>query len=278
MGFKYFFLLIYFAFSCSKPAKKNITAVLDENHVLNNTLSQKIDSAFLQYGINGCFILHDLTRDTTIIYNKSRVNQAFLPASTFKILNSLIVLECGAIRDVDEVIPWDSIDRPIPTWNRDHTMRSAIKFSVVWFYQEMARKIGVERMQKWVDTVGYGNQNIGKEIDNFWLAGDLRITPMEQVTFLKKLILEELPFKKANILAVKEILIEDQNDQYIVRAKSGWADFGQGIGWYVGYIEIRGNTFIFVNNIDINKNEDARARKSIAKEVLDYAFQIDLNI
>jgi len=278
MDFKYFFLLICVAFSCSKPAKKNITAALDENHVLNNTLSHKIDSSFLHHGINGCFILHDLKRDTSIIYNKSRVGQAFLPASTFKILNSLIGLECGAIRDIDEVIPWDGIDRPIPSWNRDHTMRSAIKFSVVWFYQELARRIGEGQMQKWVDSVGYGNHNIGKEIDDFWLVGDLRITPMEQITFLKKLILEELPFKKANILAVREILIEDQNDQYVFRAKTGWADFGQGIGWYVGYIEIRDDTFIFVNNVDINKNEDARARKSIVKEILDYAFQIDLNI
>jgi len=278
MDFKYFFLLICFAFSCSKPAKKNITAALNETHVLNKTLSHKIDAAFLQHGINGCFILYDLQRDTSIIYNTSRTEKVFLPASTFKILNSLIALECGAIRDVDEVIPWDSIDRPIPAWNRDHTMRSAIKFSVVWFYQELARKIGEERMQKWVDTVGYGNHTIGKEIDNFWLVGDLRITPMEQVAFLKKLILGELPFKKTNILAVKEILMEDQNDQYVFRAKTGWADFGQEIGWYVGYIEIRGDTFIFVNNIDINKNEDARARKSIVKEILDDAFQIDLNI
>lgn len=96
--------------------------------------------------------------------------------------------------------------------------------------------------------------------------------------FLKKFIAGDLPIKKKHIETVQEILIEDQNEHYIFRAKTGWADSGQPIGWYVGYISFKGNNYIFVNNIDINSNEDAKARKAIVKEVFKEIFNIDLAI
>ncbi|MCK5281483.1 MAG: class D beta-lactamase, partial [Cyclobacteriaceae bacterium] len=167
--------------------------------------------------------MYDEENDTSIIYNQSRTVQQFLPASTFKILNSLIALECGVIEDENEIIPWDSIERFVPAWNKDHNLRTGIKYSVVWFYKELARRIGEVRMKSWVDEIDYGNMKTGKEIDNFWLVGDLRIAPMEQVEFLKRFSAGDLPFKKEYINTVQKILIEEQNDQYIFRAKTGWA-------------------------------------------------------
>ncbi|NJN26392.1 MAG: class D beta-lactamase [Cyclobacteriaceae bacterium] len=228
--------------------------------------------------MEGCFILCDLANDTTVVYNAQRAEQPFLPASTFKILNSLIALETGAVQNADESIEWDGEQRFVQEWNRDHTMRSAMQYSVVWFYQELARRIGEGQMHKWVDAVGYGNTQTGKNIDDFWLVGDLRITPRQQVEFLKKLVLEKLPFSRHTIGQVKDILIEDKTDRYIFRAKSGWATQGQHIGWYIGYIEIDGKAYIFVNNIDINSDADPKARKEIAKEIFKTAFDIDLDI
>lgn len=137
----------------------------------------KIESAFQKRGIEGCFILHDVKHDTCIIYNKSRARQHFLPASTFKIPNSLIALECEVIGDENEIILWDSVERNISIWNKNHNLQTGIKYSVVWFYQELARRIGEERMQSWVKAMDYGNMEIGNKIDNFWLEGELRITP-----------------------------------------------------------------------------------------------------
>lgn len=133
-------------------------------------------------------------------------------------------------------------------------------------------------MHSWVNSIGYGNMDIGEHIDDFWLVGDLRITPIEQLEFLKRFSASDLPFKKEHIKTVQEILIEDQNDRYVFRAKSGWADKGQPIGWYIGYIVIDGKTFIFVNNIDINSNEDAKARKVIVKDIFKALFNIELAI
>lgn len=250
----------------------------DKKQFVSEKSLQIIYDAFQRRDIVGSFILYDYDNDTSVIYNVERAKKAFLPASTFKILNSLIALECGVVIDEDEVILWDGVERSIPVWNQNHTMKTAIKYSVVWFYQELARRIGEERMQLWVDSVGYGNQLISEQIDNFWLVGDLRITPIDQVKFLKKLIEEDLPFRKNHIQTVKDILIEDEGERYVFRAKTGWADYGVPVGWYIGYIEFDGRTFIFVNNIEIKNNEDARARKEIMKEIFNEVFYIDLNI
>lgn len=266
--------MLFLALGCGPNDHKRKTKPI----LFNAGLVREIDTIFQSKNINGCFIIHNMSRDTSLIYNPQRAQQIFLPASTFKILNSMIALECGVVKDENEIIRWDSVERSIPIWNQEHNMRTGIKNSVVWFYQELARRIGEDQMQIWIDSVGYGNQQIGKEIDNFWLVGDLRISPMEQVKFLKKFIEEDLPFRMDIIKTVKEMLIEDKNDAYIFRAKTGWATFGVPVGWYVGYIEMDDDIYIFVNNIEIQDREDANSRKEITKEVFKKVFNIDLNI
>lgn len=262
--------------SCSPSSNKE--KVNHEDLLFNAALIKEIESSFSTREINGCFVLHDMGKSKTLIYNKERAEQSFLPASTFKILNSLIALECGIVKDENEVIKWDGIERSVSIWNQDHNMKTGIKHSVVWLYQELARRIGGERMQSYVNRAGYGNQQIGSAIDNFWLVGNLRITPLEQVGFLTRFVEEDLPFAKENIRIVKEILIADSRDNYIFRAKTGWADFGTPIGWHVGYIEIDEAKYIFVNNIEIRDNDDAGARKEITKEVFNTVFNIELKI
>jgi len=276
MRFFNFFVLIIFLSNCSSSSKNEESS--SSLAALNTGLVWEMETAFSNRKINGCFILYDVENDISIIYNPERAKQRYLPASTYKILNSLIALECEVVEDENELIQWDGIERPIFIWNQNHTMKTGIKYSVVWFYQELARRIGEEQMQVWVDSVPYGNQQIGKEIDNFWLVGDLRISPMEQVEFLKKFVEEDLPFRKDVIKTVKAILIEDKSDTHVFRAKTGWADYGTPVGWYVGYIEINGKTYIFVNNIEIRSNQDANSRKEITKEIFKAAFNIDLNI
>ena len=51
-----------------------------------------------------------------------------------------------------------------------------MKQSVVWYYQELARRVGPERMQKWVTAFRYGNEDISGGIDRFWLESALRIS------------------------------------------------------------------------------------------------------
>lgn len=240
--------------------------------------TQSVDSVqaefaqhFQDLGIEGSIVIYDLNRDRTYQHNPTRNATEFLPASTFKILNSLIALETGVIDNDLAILTWDGVERSVPAWNRDLNMRTAFQQSAVWFYQVIARRVGHERMQQWVAAAGYGNQNIGEaaEIDTFWLTGDLRITPQAQIQFLQRLYGNELPFSADVITTVKDIMIVEQTPDYTIRAKTGWLGFGEPgqeqIGWYVGYVEQAGNVYFFATNINIRTDNDAQARLELTR-------------
>ena len=201
-------------------------------------------------GFDGAFVLVDQNGDASIRYRPQRCTGRRLPASTFKILNSLISLETGVVPDENTVFPWGGTQYDDPAWNQDHTMRSAIRDSVVWYYQELARRVGRERMQQYVDGVGYGNQDISGPIDAFWLVGGLRISADEQVEFLKRLYRDDLPFSQRSLDIVKDILLQEQGDAYRLSGKTGSGVVeGVRVGWFVGYLEKQGNVYFFAANI-----------------------------
>ncbi|WP_110987659.1 class D beta-lactamase [Acaryochloris thomasi] len=224
---------------------------------------------FRDLGVKGSILIYDLERDRTYQHNPERNVTPFLPASTFKVLNSLIALETGVIDNELSILTWDGVERSIPAWNRDLNMQTAIQVSAVWFYQVLARRIGYERMQQWIAKVGYGNQAIGEadDIDTFWLTGDLRITPHQQIQFLRRLHKNELPFSDDAIATVKNIMIVERTPDYTMRAKTGWASESQ-IGWYVGYVEQDDNTYFFATNINIRDEADLSTRAAVTRQSL----------
>lgn len=229
---------------------------------------------FKSLGVNGSIIIYDQNKDVFYQHNPDRNDTPFLPASTYKIPNSLISLETGVIQNDVDVLTWDGIERgladgsPIEEWNQDLNMRLAFKYSAVWFYQVLARKIGHQRMQNFVTKIQYGNQNIGakEDIDKFWLEGKLRITPRQQIDFLRHLQQNDLPFAQKNIDLVKDIAIAEQTSNYVLRAKTGLAtSVTPQIGWYVGYLEQNNNVYFFATNIDVVSKKDVAARLEVTK-------------
>jgi len=237
-----------------------------------------VQSAFAGRNVEGCFILYDADKDTSLLYNEYRCTQEFLPASTFKIANSMIALNCKVVKDINEVISWDGVERVVPAWNQDQTMRTAFRYSTVWFYQELARRTGKDKMREWVEKLDYGNKIIAENIDDFWLVGDLRITPWQQLDFLRRFVDGKLPVKKKIQQQVMEIMVEEQTERYTLRAKTGWADVDQPVGWYVGWLQYGSKNYFFVLNMDIVDPGDQIYRKEITKEILNEVFQIDLSI
>jgi beta-lactamase class D len=210
-------------------------------------------------GLTGAFVLYDLSGQRTIRYNPERCAARFLPASTFKIMNSLIGLETGVIPDEDYVIKWDGTQYDIPAWNQDHTLKTAIQNSVVWYYQELARRVGQERMQHYVDAAGYGNQDISGRIDTFWLEGGLRISAEEQVGFLKRLYENDLPFSQRSMDIVKDILVLEKTGSYQLSGKTGSVQrVAPHVGWFVGYLEGGGKVYIFATNVEDGDGNQAQ--------------------
>lgn len=215
-------------------------------------------------GRDGTMVLKNLKNDQMYVYNRERSEERFTPESTFKVPNSLIGLETGAVRDEYEVKRWDGVIREFESWNRDHTLASAIREYAIWFYQDMARDIGVTNMEKFVNQIGYGNRDISGGIDEFWLDSTLEISAIEQVDFLEGLVEENLPFTEKNQKTVKRILIQDEQDEYTLHGKTGTRLSDMGLGWYVGFIETEKETWVFAVNLDGSGTES----KQITVETL----------
>ena len=223
---------------------------------------------FADRGVTGTALIYDERDDTFLVYDRARAETPFLPASTFKVFNALVALETGAVKDEYEVIHWDGVKRKFDGWNRDHSLASAMKFSAVWFYQEMARRAGAQRMQEWIDKAGYGNRDIGGGIDQFWLSGKLRISAVEQIGFLRRLAHGTLPFSERAQEAVRRITIVNAAPDYVLHGKTGWApkDDTKGdadLGWYVGWVERGGRRWFYALNIDMPKGGDDTAKRQL---------------
>ena len=205
-------------------------------------------------GTAGTFVGYKVEDYLIIASDKTRSGEAKLPASTFKIPNSLIALETGVVEDPDkDVFKWDGVKRPIEAWNKDHTMRSAIAASAVPVYQEIACRIGQERMQKYVDLFEYGNRDIGGGIDQFWLTGNLRIDPVQQVDFVDRLRRGVLPISQRSQELVRDILPVTRAGDAVIRAKSGLLGAERGepsLGWMVGWAEKGDAHTVFALNMD----------------------------
>jgi beta-lactamase class D len=200
----------------------------------------------------GAFVLYDLMNDRYTRYNPERCAERFIPASTFKIMNALGGLESGVIPDENYAIKWDGTHYDVPEWNQDHTLKTAFQVSAVWYYQEVARRVGQERIQQYVDAANYGNRDISGQIDTFWLEGGLRISADEQVGFLKKLYLGELPFSQRSMDIIKSIMVIEDTDEYTFSGKTGTAlRVNPPVGWFVGYLETNNDVYFFATNIEL---------------------------
>lgn len=228
----------------------------------------------------GCLTIYDQNANRYHRYNAERCARGFLPASTYKIFNSLVALETGVASDVAFTLPWDGTQRWLPVWNQDHDMRSAMRNSVVWYYQEIARRIGTERMSDYLRRAEYGNGDISAGIDRFWLEGGFRISPDDQVEFLRRLRAGSLPFRAETQEQVRSILVEADTAAYRLYAKTGLAirEPGDKIGWWVGYLEQNENVYFFALNIAGSEEEElmefAAKRKALVREILKSQFDL----
>jgi len=263
--FHTFFILFscsFFFFSCTVNKAKNddsLKKYFDENKV------------------DGCFTMLDNATGEIIVYNMKLDTMRFSPASTFKIVNSLIGLETGRIVDEKMVIKWDGVKRWNEAWNKDMDMAEAFKVSCVPYYQEVARRIGKDTMQQWIDSIGYGNKNISGPIDSFWLNNTLKISPDEQLGLVKRLYFDQLPFRKSVHQQVKDVMLQENNTAYKLNYKTGrsYDEKGNGIGWVVGWIEENRHVYFFVTFVKApDKDTDITAiRMNITKAVLkQYGF------
>jgi beta-lactamase class D len=234
----YCLLLIIIFSSCSPGNVKK-----------DNSLKKYFD----ENKVEGCFALMDNGTGRFTVYNLSRYrDSSYLPASTFKIVNSLIGLQTGKIVNDSMIIKWDGIKRRVDDWNKDLTMYEAFRVSAVNYYQEVARRIGKDTMQLWLDSLSYGTKKITGPIDSFWLDNSLKIKPDEELGLVKKLYFDQLPFFKSYQEVVKRAMLFENNTNYRLGYKTGWGftEKNHALGWVAGWIEENNHPYFFVLNIE----------------------------
>ncbi len=236
----------------------------------------KIDNDLKKYfdekNVEGCFTMMDNSNGSITVYNMAMDTSRYTPASTFKIVNSLIGLETGKILDENMIIKWDGVNRPVADWNKDLSMKEAFKVSAVPYYQEVARRIGRDTMRNYIDSLSYGNINISGPIDSFWLNNTLKISPDEQIGFMKRLYFDQLPFRKSVQQTVRDVMLQEDNTAYKLSCKTGWGfdETNNAIGWVVGWIEENRHVYFFATLL---KSKDSKydmttTRLAITKDIL----------
>ncbi len=217
----------------------------------------------------GCMALFDTATGTTSLVGRDRALTRFIPASTFKVANSLVALETGAVGDETEIIPYGGKPQPYPTWEHDMSMREAIGLSAVPIYQELARRIGLTRYRDWLARLDYGNRDPGDAVERFWLDGPLTISAVEQTRFLARLARGDLPASRRAQTIVGDILRIEEKNGLALHAKTGLCTATRPIvGWWVGWVARPDGVTSFALNMDLQTITDAPKRMVIGREIL----------
>jgi len=239
------------------------------------SFAQEIDKSLLP-GYDAALVIYNRQTGETINIDPARSSQRLAPCSTFKIYNTLIGLELGLIKGADEPwYQWDGVKRDIDGWNQDLTLREAFRVSAVPAYQILARQIGETRMKEYIEKIGYGSEDISAGTDIFWLPRpetiSIKISADEQVALLNKLLDGKLPFSEKNISMLRDIMLVEKTEKGALYGKTGSGlgpDGKWDLGWFVGFLESKGTTYVFACNITGGDNPSGKAARTIVENVL----------
>lgn len=276
--------LFCIAFACTQTKQKESKKNVETQEVLASPYGKphvKQPTTSLQYildsaDMRGTILIYDIAKNIFYSNDFNRARQGFLPASTYKIPNSIIALETGVVENDSTIFEWDGKERYLKVWEQDLIFREAFHVSCVPCYQEIARKIGVKRMEAHLQKFEYGDIQVdSSNIDRFWLEGDAKISPFQQIDFLSKFYHSKLPISERTQKIMKRLMVIDETDAYVISGKTGWAiRNGNNTGWFVGYLETEGKIYFFATNVEPNEDFNMKLFPKIRSEVTMKAFKL----
>lgn len=268
-------LLLSLFSSCQEkrtPEQEAIDTIesLVKKRVIKDEFKTILDSA----GVSGAIVIHDLTKDSLYSNNFAKAREGYLPASTFKITNSIIGLEMG-ILDIDTTLfRWDGKKRMFPIWEQDLNLEDAFHKSCLPCYQELSIQIGVDSMQYYLDKLDYMEYSIdSSNLSNFWIKGDAKVTALTQMDFLQRFYQKSLPISKSTQETMQKMMVIQSTKDYKLSGKTGWATTNNtDLGWFIGHIETKNHTYVFATNIkprsDFNMDLFLETRKQVVFDAL----------
>jgi beta-lactamase class D len=223
-----------------------------------------------------CTLIVDAATGATQVRIGDRCDAPVTPASTFKVPLALIGFDSGILQDGDRpawpfregYADWD------PIWKQTTTPTTWMRDSVVWYSQELTRRLGAQRFQEYVDRLDYGNRDLsgdpgrGNGLTNAWLSSSLRISAAEQVAFVRRLIRGELKVSRSATERTMAIMPSKLVDGWQINGKTGTGarrlangtnDRERQIGWFVGWATRDGRTLVFARLIEDEQPTRPRA-------------------
>jgi beta-lactamase class D len=224
-----------------------------KNKKTNEILKPEFGNILDSLKVKGAILIYDVKNNTYYSNDFAWTKTGIIPASTFKIPNSIIALETGVIKSDSTIFKWNGEKRKFKKWEEDLTFKKAFQVSCVPCYQEVARKIGVNRMKTYLKKLNYPGMVFDTlTIDNFWLQGKSKISQMQQIDFLERLYFSKLPISKRTDNIMKNIMLIEKTESYTLSGKTGWSmrnDMDNG--WLVGYLETNNSVYFFATNVEM---------------------------
>ena len=211
-----------------------------------------------------CFLLFELGVGEIRRGPSEACRTRVTPASTFKVPHALAALDAGML-DPNEALSYDGSGQWPESARRNHTLASALRNSVVWYFQRVAQRLGSDRETAYLRRLAYGNMDASSGLTTFWIGGSLQVTPEEQGVFWVNLYQDKLPIAKSAVNAVKKMLVQPAGvvvnaageqpfgnawpAHTIVSAKPGSATdrSGRAVRWLVGHVKQGSRSFVFVS-------------------------------
>ncbi|WP_257668948.1 class D beta-lactamase [Parapedobacter tibetensis] len=232
------------------------------------------DSLLAQHELDGTIVIYDAQNKQYYSNDFEWATNKFLPASTFKIPNTLIALETNVVDPDSTVFFWDGQPRAFSSWEKDFTLKEAFQASCVDCYREVARNVGLATMLHYLDTLNYPGMLVDSAtLDNFWLTGSSQLSPMEEIDFLERFYTKQLPISDSTYERMLDIFKIVETDSYRLSGKTGWSiDNNENNGWFVGYLETGGEVYYFATNAEPVNQEDLSkfipGRMKVTREAL----------
>lgn len=246
--------------------------------ILNSFAQSSLQQPFRECHVDGSITVYDYKKKQWIASDEKDSRRETQPASTFKVINLLIALETGVIADENAIVKWPGkTDTTLygyrPEIYKDISVKEAFEVSAGWAFIELAKKVGREKYANYLKKAGYGNGNLTEKGDDFWNFGPFGVSPRNQIEFLVKVYEGKTPFSKRNVDILKRVMITEDTADHKLRSKTGWTRVdGMDIGWWVGYVEQKGNVWFFAARLTKQRstpNPDfGNCRKTITRRIL----------
>ncbi len=219
---------------------------------------------------SACTVLADAATGTLLV-QQGVCDQRVPPASTFKIAISLMGYDSGFLKDqYNPELPFkEGYPDWRESWRTDTDPAAWSRESVVWYSQQVTQSLGMQRFADYAAAFDYGNADVsgdpGKDngLTRAWLSSSLRISPLEQVAFLTRMVDGQLPVSAHAHSMTEAIMTETQlPDGWTVHGKTGAGASvalngrpvrDHPIGWFVGWASRDGRDIVFVRMTQYSK-------------------------